>query len=940
MADGFSPSDFNAVVQTVAGEGANQPPEAQRAIASTILNRHAVQGGALADIASDSKAYNGARTANAKAASVGSDLYKTIAGNIAPVFTEGPTTRATHFVNPTLQAEEGRKQPGWAQGEGEKIGDHVFYDRSDLLKGASKLPSADELEQHFTAQPAVQPVESAKLPDVPGYIADPSDPSKSIPIGGPSADELEGHFAKEAPAKPLNPAALAAAGKFEGATNALGRGLVMAGTNNSLTAGAESVPFFQGLSQGFGDEAKGAVFGGVTGAKNFALNAFGQKVPYSMEEARDAATAANRDTLHQFSEAHPFASTVAEVTGGVLPWLAGGELLGTGKAVAEAPSALGKVVQYGGNVIKGGLKGTALGATGGAISGFGNAEGDASQRLPEALQGAETGAALGGVLGAGGSAVAPVVSKVASALGGEAGAAAGAVKQGVTNALDGMTGRPVGVTAKEYWSANSPTAQKVRGALTPADVAETVEPTDHETRLAQTRVLQMMQAKGMHPDELRAVPEDIPHTTAEAIGSQTVNHVASLARRAGTTPDAAASQIAQRAEDFAPSVMDDFAMAARIDPRQARVLNEDVTGTIHKDEVTPAYQAALDVHHPKPVMSPALAKLQQDPDVQSALTQAERLAAKTGRPTSVMGTKIDPDTGGPVIDPVSQQPVYEQQPTPEVWDQAKKFVGQLIKREHGVVIKDGPDGIKNLFLGHTVNDLTGALKEAVPGYDKALASASDELSRKAAYKAGSKVLFDQTPVKDFADARAKMTPDEKEASTAGVANALFDKAQRGLLTPAKLKQPLFQAKVREVLGDRADMFLERVAQRARLQATGNRIMPGAGSQTTPLLQASEESSPIVNALGDIVKEAAHAKASPVTFAIKHGLKTAIGDKAANVSETPGYRNAYGRILLQHPRVTADELRNAPPIKPRMIGPSRAPASALGAYAGGQSARPQ
>ncbi len=810
-------------------------------------------------------------------------------------------------------------------------------------------PSLDELERHMSGDaPAAAPEGSvgvSALPQVPGYIGDPGDPAapgyqRGIPLGGPggdgpSMDELEAHMGKTpAPSVPQTAAQKAAgadASKFEQLLSI--PGLVMSKHGQAGAEGADLAnPFLHGLGQGFTDEAKGAAFGGITGAKNFVLNALGKPVPYGMADAQAAETNAARGSLAAISKAHPVSSTMAEMTGNALPWMAGGELLAPAKVAAAAPNALGQAVQYGGRILSGGVKGSAAGAAAGALSGLGNAEGDLSQRLPEAETGALTGAVIGGGLGAAVPAVSPLVGGAVNALGSEATAAGGALKQGVTNALGRVTGKPVETTAADYFASKSPAAQAVKGALAPAEVAETIEPTAAETRLAQQRVLQMMQAKGMHPDELRAVAQDIPHTTAEAIGSQTTNHLASLGRRAGTTPDELASQIAQRSEEFAPSVMDDFAMAARIDPRQARVLNEDVTSTIHKDEVTPAYQAALDVNNPKPVMTPTLAKLQQDPDVQKAITAAERLVAKSGRETSMIGPKIDPDTGGPMVDPVSQQPVMERQPTPEVWDQTKKMISQMVKREHGVEITSGPDGIQNHFLKMTAQDMTDALKEAIPGYDKALASASDELGRKAAYKAGNDSLFKSTvSLADFQKQRAGLSPDALEANTAGVANALFDQAQRGLLTPAKLKQPLFQSKVREVLGDQADMFLDRVTQRARLQATGNRLMPGAGSQTTPLLHAAGETAPVQDALGNFVKEATHAKASPLTFIGKHVLKAGIGDKAANVVETPGYRNAYGRILRQHPRLTADELRDAPPVSPRALPPTNSTPSALGGY---------
>lgn len=911
----FSPDDFNAAVQTVAGEAANQSPEAQAAVASTILNRASLLGKPIAAIASDPSVYNGAASDNAKAAEPGSPLYRTIAANIAPVFKSGPTTKATHFYS-------GNEKPPWDNGTGVKIGDQTFLDRSDLLKGSAAPPSADDIESYI--RNGSTPVASAPLPPIAGNNA------YGQPLT-PSASDIEAAagFRDTSGAKPLTPAQAAAA-KDAGTFGNLATDILHLAFHGPYGQGAVNteIPFLNGVSQNFLDELAGKGFGALTGLRNLA----GANLPYGMSDAEAMATAKARQGISDISAQHPIISGGTQFAGAVLPAALGGEVLAGGAAAPEAATALGRLGQLAGRVVSGGAKGAVLGGATGVTGAMGAAQGDLADRAPAAGKGALVGAALGGGVGAAAPVVVPPILTGLKLAGQEAGAIGGATARA-------LTGRGE-TTAAEYFAAKSPTVQAFKNATTTPDIAETVEPTPHETRLAQEKVNQMMAAKGMSRDDLREVPTDIPYTTAEAIGSQTTNHAASLARRAGTTPDAAAALVAQRSADFADSVMDDFARAAKVDPRQARVLNEDVTGTIHQDEVQPAYRAALDVEHPKPIMSAKLANLQRDPDVAQAISQAERFIAKTGRPTSVAGPKIDPDTGAQVIDPQTQQPVFEHQPTPEVWDMAKKFLDKAIVKDlRGQPVTSGIDGVKNVFLTQASKDMRQALVDAIPGYDKALAASSDELSRKAAYAQGNRTLFDQTPLKDFQAARAKMSPDEVEAHNAGVANALFDKAQRGQLTPAWLKRPLVQAKLKEVLGDNAPEFIDRVMQRARLQASGNRIAPGSGSQSTPLALATGESSPgetITSALSGFGKEVAHAKTSPVTFLAKHGLKHALGDTGANIAETPGYRNAYGRILLQHPRETADELSNAPAITVRQLPPVRPRASALAGYVAGQA----
>ncbi len=940
----FTPDDFNAAVKAVAGEAANQPPEGQAAVASTILNRAMKTGAPIRDIASDTAQYN----AIDQKAVPGSPTYSAIAPNIAAVFTKGPTTDATHYLNPELQAKLGRKQPDWAQGDGTRIGDHVFYNRSDLI--GSPTPSADELEKHF----ASHPVDAKALPNLPGYVSDPNNvpgngpwSSGAVQVGGPTADDLEKHFGSSklpANATPQQNAAQADANQVESAVSALGARMGMGSPRFGGNPDAPDMmtPFMHGLSQGFSDEAKGKLFGGITGAKNVVLNALGQPIPYGMSDADAAMTGAARRNLAAISSAHPIASMAAETAGAVLPWVAGGEALGAGKAVAEAPTALGRVAQLGGRIISGGAKGSALGAVGGGITGFGNAEGDAGQRASGAEQGALTGAELGGVIGAGAPVVAPVVGKVASALGGEIRAGAGAAAQGTRNALGNLRGNPTEITAAEHFAANSPTAQKLQGAFSPPDVAESAVPTPAETRAAQSRVTQMMGAKGMHTDDLRAIPEDIPHTTAEAIGSQTVNHLASLARRSGTTPDAAGTQIAERTRNFGASILDDFGKATGIHPEEAAGNIEALTTRL-KGEADPMFAAVRS--HPGPVWSPDLAKIAERPVVAKAIDAAARDMLNGGKDPLAVGFKLDPDTGAYTLDSSSLAKTVENQPTAEAWENVRQRLGDQVDRNPltGRIVPDSQSR-GNYNINVAKRDLTTILAgdkngkgALIPGYRNALDTSGEQQGLQSAFDRGqTSLLTDKTSARDFAKAFSSLSPADQKAWTAGAANKLYDASQtsRGL-TPSVVKSPAFQDKIRTMMGDQADEFLDRLSQRIRLHATGQRIMPGAGSQTQPLLQAGAETGQTVDALGNAIKDVLHAKASPGTFIAKQMLGASLGDRAANVAETPGYRNAYGRLLLQHPRATADELRAAGREAVRMLPRNHLPVAGVSAYVGGQ-----
>lgn len=992
MAD-FSPTDFNAAVQTVAGEAGNQSPDVQAAVASTILNRASLQGKAIADIASNPSVYNGADTDNARAAVPGSTAYQAIAKNIAPVFTNGPTTTATHFHSAMPEGA-----PAWDNGTGHKVGDLTFIDRSDLLGGQGTPPSASDRQAYFAqqnpaqgGQPSPAPAPPAPPSSMPydndlGVRRNPDGSIKGIEgavsagvEGGPTEtpllsdaptiqaflakhpDDIANHLNVPSSAErsayfgPL-PAQAQTPGQAAAAQDATGLQSAITAFGQILTRGSPHFggsptgqgadliqPFVHGASQGLSDEAMGGMFGVGAGLRNAALNAFGQPIPYSMADASQAMTQANRNALNADAQAHPIATPAAEILGSVAPWIAGGESLAPAKAITEAATPGARLMQYAGSIGKGAVKGAAVGAPAGAINAFGNADGDLGDRMAAAGHGAAFGAAGGALLGAAAPAMAPAIKGAVNAIAPEATAAGGALATGVKNAFGNLAGKPGETSMADYWAAKSPSVQGVANATAAPDAAAMAEPTEHETRAAQARVQQMMALAGKHTDDLRAVPDGLGHTTAEAIGSQTVNHLASLARRAGTTPDLAAAQIAERNQQIGEGVMQDFAEASGVHPDQARVLNEDVVNTIQKEETTPAYKVALDVEHPRPVMSPALAKLQDDPDVQTALAAAQRLVAKTGRPPTMAGFKIDPDTGAKVTG-ADGQPVLEQHPTPETWDMAKKLVDKLIVRDiSGKSVDSGIEGVKNIFLEKASQDLSGALKEAMPGYDKALASASDKISRREAFKLGVKDFFSgKASPADWKAARSNMSPDELEAHTAGAAAALFNKVDNGNLTAKALGTPAMKSKLQSMFSGNADDFIDKFEQRMRLKATGNRIAPGPGSQTTPLLEAGKETD-AQDAFGNAVKEGIHAIGSPKTFLLKQGMKAGVqnllGDTAANISETPGFRNAYGRILLQSPRATADELRAEPGISPKMLSRPLTPSGAIAGYVGGQSARP-
>ena len=142
--------------------------------------------------------------------------------------------------------------------------------------------------------------------------------------------------------------------------------------------------FFSGVLQGMGDEvsalgaaAKESLSGGL-----------------SFNKAYDQAKTMYQGARSQYGQENPIASTVTDIAGQTLPWLAAAPAM----PAISAPTLIGRMGQAA-------VQGAGVGAVSGAL----NAEGDMGDRV----SGAVTGGAVGGAVGA---AAVPVVEGI-SALG-------------------------------------------------------------------------------------------------------------------------------------------------------------------------------------------------------------------------------------------------------------------------------------------------------------------------------------------------------------------------------------------------------------------------------------------------------------------------------------------------------------------------------------------
>lgn len=124
-----SPQDRDGLIRMLATEAIGEGPEGMVAAGHVALNRlkTGYQGArSLADVVNAPHQFEGM----SRAGQVSPQAYQQ-AAQVADAILSGqasdPTNGAVNFLNPELQAQLGRQIPAWAQGQGQRIGRHVFF---------------------------------------------------------------------------------------------------------------------------------------------------------------------------------------------------------------------------------------------------------------------------------------------------------------------------------------------------------------------------------------------------------------------------------------------------------------------------------------------------------------------------------------------------------------------------------------------------------------------------------------------------------------------------------------------------------------------------------------------------------------------------------------------------------------------------------------------
>lgn len=189
---GYTPQDRDALTQMLAKEAIGEGAPGMTAAAHVALNRlKNGYGGAksLADVIYQPHQFEGMTR--------GGDINprdyaaaQQVADSVLSGQTPDPTNGAMAFLNPDLQTRRGGRIPNWAQGQGQRIGNHVFFGgQAAPPQGAGgppqQAPQAPQDPNGPQGQPPPQPYQVASAGPTP---PPPSAPGSSPPaVGMPPA---------------------------------------------------------------------------------------------------------------------------------------------------------------------------------------------------------------------------------------------------------------------------------------------------------------------------------------------------------------------------------------------------------------------------------------------------------------------------------------------------------------------------------------------------------------------------------------------------------------------------------------------------------------------------------------------------------------------------------------------------------------------------------
>lgn len=170
----YTPQDRDALAKMLVVEAVGEGPEGMAAAGHVALNRlRTGYGGAksLVDVVNAPNQFEGMN----RVSQIKPDQYQR-ALQVADAVLSGqmpdPTGGAVNFLNPELQTQLGRRIPAWAQGQGRRIGRHVFFGGNGASAGPAQAQPFNVADVAMGAQPFEAPQQT------------PSAPERSPPVAG------------------------------------------------------------------------------------------------------------------------------------------------------------------------------------------------------------------------------------------------------------------------------------------------------------------------------------------------------------------------------------------------------------------------------------------------------------------------------------------------------------------------------------------------------------------------------------------------------------------------------------------------------------------------------------------------------------------------------------------------------------------------------------
>ena len=601
----------------------------------------------------------------------------------------------------------------------------------------------------------------------------------------------------------------------------------------------------------YSDELYGNSAALQTAIFNPILKAIGVAPQWSPEEAKLAAQDVAREKADEFMKKRPVTNLAAEITGGAwMPF----------KSIDKGMEALG----IGSKTLRAILSGSVAGA--GAARGASDAD-TAAGRDAATLQGAGAGGVNGAIL----RGAAPVIGLAGKPL-------AGAVSEALERLATSLGRAPNGELSPKAIEAGTK-----RGQQYIYDLVRQVDPT--RTKLA--------------GNNLESV--GLPQTAAEALGREAQTQLKLFGRRSGETPDALENMLTQRAEGMPAEMVHNIADAFGIH-------SDDVSGDFTRmmdalrQKAAPYYAKA---YEKGPIMSDTLREIMSTPAGRRAVANAVEIAANARRNPFELGFRrfanAAPEDQA-FMDPEGMPYFTLESPTMETWDFIKRGLDRVLTKEYRnpltgrLDFKGRPEGRDILKLA---TDLRDELVRLNPDYGDALFHGGEPIRMEEAFGSAKRLLNANTTFNNFRSAVDVMGPAGKKALLAGELSRLDQLVATGKLNLKQISTDDYAAKLHYLGANDVPALINKLKGAIKLKQSGQRLMPGFGSDTSETLLADTEYRNKMRATRSALAALGQGKfGSAIYNLVFHPVQGALEGARAPIDRAA--RDEAGRLLMLRP----------------------------------------